>query len=49
MANNLFVLFRPPNEIELSYSTNNSLILLFEEKLIFTQKKNLEKKKKNHL
>ena len=24
----------PPNEIELSYSTNNSLILLSEEKLI---------------
>ena len=32
----VFVLFRPPNKIELSYSTNNSLILLSEEKLIFT-------------
>ena len=30
----VFVHFRPPNEIELSYSTNNSLILLSEEKLI---------------
>lgn len=30
----VFVRFRPPNEIELSYSTNNSLILLSEEKLI---------------
>ena len=30
----IFVRFRPPNEIELSYSTNNSLILLSEEKLI---------------
>ena len=41
----VFVRFRPPNEIELSYSTNNSLILLSEEKLIFTQEKNLEIKK----
>ena len=41
----IFVRFRPPNEIELSYSTNNSLILLSEEKLIFTQEKNLEIKK----
>ena len=32
----IFVRFRPPNEIELSYSINNSLILLSEEKLIFT-------------
>ena len=38
----IFVRFRPLNEIELSYSTNNSLILLSEEKLIFTQEKNLE-------
>jgi len=38
----IFVRFRPPNEIELSYSINNSLIFLFEEKLIFTQEKNLE-------
>ena len=37
--------FRPPNEIELSHSTNNSLILLSPEKLIFTQEKNLEIKK----
>ena len=41
----IFVRFRPPNEIELSYSINNSLIFLFEEKLIFTQEKNLEIKK----
>ena len=41
----VFVRFRPPNEIELSYSTNNSLILLSEEKLIFNQEKNLEIKK----
>ena len=38
----VFVRFRPSNEIELSYSINNSLIFLFEEKLIFTQEKNLE-------
>ena len=38
----IFVRFRPLNEIELSNSTNNSLILLSEEKLIFTQEKNLE-------
>jgi hypothetical protein len=30
----VFVRFRHPNEIELSYLTNNSLILLSEEKLI---------------
>ena len=30
----VFVRFRPSNEIELSYSKNNSLILLSEEKLI---------------
>ena len=41
----VFVRFRPPNEIELSYSTNNSLIFLSEEKLIFNQEKNLEIKK----
>ena len=41
----IFVRFRPLNEIELSNSTNNSLILLSEEKLIFTQEKNLEIKK----
>ena len=41
----IFVRFRPLNEIELSYSTNNSLIFLSEEKLIFTQEKNLEIKK----
>ena len=39
----VFVRFRPPNEIELSYSTNNSLILLSEEKLmkIFIEYKSL--------
>ena len=30
----VFVRLRPQNETELSYSTNNSLILLSEEKLI---------------
>ena len=41
----VFVRFRPSKEIELPYSTDNSLILLSEEKLIFTQEKNLEIKK----
>ena len=42
---NVFCRFRPPNETELSHSTNNCLILLSPEKLIFTQEKNLEIKK----
>ena len=41
----VFCRFRPPNEKELSHSTNNSLILLSPQKLIFTQEKNLEIKK----
>ena len=41
----VFCRFRPPNEIELSHSTNNALILVSREKLIFTQEKNLEIKK----
>ena len=41
----VFCRFRPPNENELSYSTNNCLILLSPQKLIFTQEKNLEIKK----
>ena len=41
----VFCHFRPPNEIELSHSTNNALILVSREKLIFTQEKNLEIKK----
>ena len=32
--------FRPPNESELSFSTNNSVILLSPKKLIITQEKN---------
>ena len=35
----VFVRFIPLNEIELSNSTNNSLIFLSEEKLIFNQEK----------
>ncbi len=31
--------FRPPNELELSNSTNNSLILLSQKELIITQDK----------
>ena len=42
---NVFCCFRPPNEAELSHSTNNCLILLSPKKLIFTQEKNLEIKK----
>ena len=42
---NVFCRFRPPNEAELSHSTNNCLILLSPKKLIFTQEKNLEIKK----
>ena len=41
----VFCRFRPSNEIELAYSTNNSLILLSKKKLTFTQEKNLEIKK----
>ena len=41
----VFIRFRPPKETDLSYSTNNSLILFSEQKLIFTQEKNLEIKK----
>ena len=37
--------FRPPNESELSFSTNNSVILLSPKKLIITQEKKLELKK----
>ena len=37
--------FRPPNEKELSHSTNNCLILLSPQNLLFTQEKNLEIKK----
>ena len=45
--NNLkvFCRFRPPNELELSNSTNNCLFLLSPQKLLFTQEKNLEIKK----
>ena len=41
----VFCRFRPYNDIELSNTTNNSLIILSKEKLIFTQEKNLEIKK----
>ena len=41
----VFCRFRPPNELELSNSTNNCLLLLSPQKLIFTQEKNLEIKK----
>ena len=37
--------FRPPNEEELSHSTNNSVILLNPRQLIIAQEKNLEIKK----
>ena len=42
---NVFCRFRPPNELELSNSTNNSVILLSPKNLIITQDKNLEIKK----
>ena len=42
---NVFCRFRPPNELELSNSTNNSVILLSPTSLIITQDKNLEIKK----
>ena len=42
---NVFCRFRPPNELELSNSTNNSVILLSPKNLIITQEKNLEIKK----
>ena len=41
----VFCRFRPPNESELSFSTNNSVILLSSKKLIITQEKKLELKK----
>ena len=41
----VFCRFRPYKENELSNTTNNSLIILSKEKLIFTQEKNLEIKK----
>ena len=37
--------FRPPNEEELSYSTNNSVILLSPKQLIITQEKKFRNKK----
>ena len=42
---NVYCRFRPPNELELSHSTNNSLILLSPKELIITQDKKLELKK----
>ena len=42
---NVFCRFRPPNELELSNSTNNSVIILSPKNLIITQEKNLEIKK----
>ena len=42
---NVFCRFRPPNEEELSYTTNNSVIILSPKQLIITQEKNLEIKK----
>ena len=41
----VFCRFRPPNESELSFSTNNSVILLSPKQLIITQEKKLELKK----
>ena len=41
----VFCRFRPPNESELSISTNNSVILLSPKQLIITQEKKLELKK----
>ncbi len=41
----VFCRFRPPNESELSFSTNNSVILLSQKQLIITQEKKLELKK----
>ena len=41
----VFCRFRPPNESELSVSTNNSVFLLSSKKLILTQEKKLELKK----
>ena len=42
---NVFCRFRPPNDLELASSTNNSVILLSPKNLIITQDKNLEIKK----
>jgi kinesin family protein 5 len=42
---NVYCRFRPPNESELSNSTNNSVILLSPKELIITQDKKLELKK----
>ena len=41
----VFCRFRPPNESELSFSTNNSVILLSPKQLIITHEKKLELKK----
>ena len=41
----VFCRFRPPSESELSFSTNNSVILLSPKQLIITQEKKLELKK----
>jgi hypothetical protein len=44
----VFCRFRPPNESELSFSTNNSVIVLSEKQLIITQEKKLELKRTTH-
>ena len=41
----MFCRFRPPNDYEISHSTNNSVILLSPKQLIITQEKKLELKK----
>ena len=41
----MYCRFRPPNEYEISHSTNNSVILLSPNQLIITQEKKLELKK----
>ena len=41
----MYCRFRPPNEYEISHSTNNSVILLSQKQLIITQEKKLELKK----
>jgi len=41
----VFCRFRPPNDYEISHSTNNSVILLSPKQLIITQEKKLELKK----
>ena len=41
----VFCRFRPPNESELSFSTNNSVILLSQKQLIITQEKKTRIKK----